>query len=161
MKETEKVENMTEDGILGSGELKIPPSMNHNHDNSASDELVSSVSLYRRRPRLFHGTVLPFMTVLYPSWLYVWLGIYGAADYPEAGLLALAAIGIAHILTVLSGYWSVHAHCLLTCVKVKLNFFVFQTDFVSTTMALGHCTVLGWKLSCNVRSPCLASMLLL
>ncbi|KAG5279237.1 hypothetical protein AALO_G00075590 [Alosa alosa] len=117
MKETEKLENMAGDGILGSGELQMAPSMNHNHDNSASDELVSSVSLYRRRPTLFHGTVLPFMTVLYPGWLYVWLGVYGAADYPEAGLLALAAIGIAHVLTVLSGYWSVHAHCLLTCVK--------------------------------------------
>lgn len=127
MKETEKLENMAGDGIRGSGELQMAPSMNHNHDNSANDELVSSVSLYRRRPTFFHGTVLPFLTVLYPGWLYVWLGIYGAADYPEAGLLALAAIGIAHVLTVLSGYWSVHAHCLLTCVKVKCHF-IFYVD---------------------------------
>ncbi|XP_077476188.1 endoplasmic reticulum transmembrane helix translocase [Stigmatopora argus] len=86
-------------------------------DNGAGDELVSSVTLYRRRPRLLHGTVLPFLTVLYPGWLYVWLGMYGASEYPEAGLLALAAIGIAHVLTALSGYWSVHAHCWLTCTK--------------------------------------------
>uniref|UniRef100_A0A8B9H6K0 Endoplasmic reticulum transmembrane helix translocase n=1 Tax=Astyanax mexicanus TaxID=7994 RepID=A0A8B9H6K0_ASTMX len=85
--------------------------------NGAGDELVRSVSLYRRRPRLFHGTVLPFAALLYPGWMYVWLWVYGAAEYPEAGLLALAAIGIAHVLTVLSGYWSVHMHCWLTCSK--------------------------------------------
>uniref|UniRef100_A0A667XLC9 Endoplasmic reticulum transmembrane helix translocase n=1 Tax=Myripristis murdjan TaxID=586833 RepID=A0A667XLC9_9TELE len=105
-------------GIRGPGELQMAPSMNHNqHDNGTGDELVSSVTLYRRRPRLLHGTVLPFLAVLYPGWLYVWLGVYGASEYPEAGLLALAAIGIAHVLTALSGYWSVHAHCWLTCSK--------------------------------------------
>ncbi|XP_066563871.1 endoplasmic reticulum transmembrane helix translocase [Amia ocellicauda] len=83
----------------------------------ATDELVSSVSLYRRRPRLLHGTVLPFVGLLYPAWLYLWLAVYGAADYPEAGMIALAAIGIAHVLTALSGHWSVHAHCWLTCAK--------------------------------------------
>uniref|UniRef100_A0A8D3C1A1 Endoplasmic reticulum transmembrane helix translocase n=1 Tax=Scophthalmus maximus TaxID=52904 RepID=A0A8D3C1A1_SCOMX len=87
------------------------------HDNGTGDELVSSVTLYKRRPRLLHGTVLPFLAVLYPGWLYVWLGVYGASEYPEPGLLALAAIGIAHVLTALSGYWSVHAHCWLTCSK--------------------------------------------
>lgn len=92
--------------------------MNHSqHDSGTGDELVSSVTLYRRRPRLLHGTVLPFLAVLYPGWLYLWLGVYGASEYPEAGLLSLAAIGIAHVLTALSGYWSVHAHCWLTCSK--------------------------------------------
>uniref|UniRef100_A0A8D0D5B9 ATPase 13A1 n=1 Tax=Sander lucioperca TaxID=283035 RepID=A0A8D0D5B9_SANLU len=85
--------------------------------HGTGDELVSSVTLYRRRPRLLHGTVLPFLAVLYPGWLYLWLGVYGASEYPEAGLLSLAAIGIAHVLTALSGYWSVHAHCWLTCSK--------------------------------------------
>lgn len=127
LREMEKEENTAVDGIRGSVDQQMAPSMNHNHDNSGSDELVSSVSLYRRRPRLFHGTVLPFITVLYPGWLYVWLGIYGVEDYPEPGLLALAAIGIAHVLTVLSGYWSVHAHCFLTCAKVKLHL-CFCTD---------------------------------
>ncbi|GAA6067582.1 manganese-transporting ATPase 13A1, partial [Tachysurus ichikawai] len=91
--------------------------MNHSTDSVMSDELVNSVSLYRRRPRLLHGTVLPFAALLYPCWLYVWVAVYGTAEYPEAGLLGLAAIGIAHVLTVLSGYWSVHAHCWLTCSK--------------------------------------------
>uniref|UniRef100_A0A672UZF7 Endoplasmic reticulum transmembrane helix translocase n=1 Tax=Strigops habroptila TaxID=2489341 RepID=A0A672UZF7_STRHB len=83
------------------------------------DELVSSVTLYRRRPRLLHGTVLPFVAGLYPA---------AAADgegpkpgpgpaAPEAALLALAAIGVVHLLTALSGLWSVHAHCALTCVR--------------------------------------------
>uniref|UniRef100_A0A665W3C7 Endoplasmic reticulum transmembrane helix translocase n=1 Tax=Echeneis naucrates TaxID=173247 RepID=A0A665W3C7_ECHNA len=106
------------DGIRRPGELQMAPSVNHNqHDSGTGDELVRSVTLYRRRPRLLHGTILPFLALLYPGWLYVWLGVYGASDYPEAGLLALAAIGIAHVLTALSGYWSVHAHCWLTCSK--------------------------------------------
>ncbi|CAB1341455.1 unnamed protein product [Coregonus sp. 'balchen'] len=114
-----KLGNMvSEDGNQGPGELQMAPSMNSQHDSAETDdENVSSVSLYRRRPRLFHGTVLPFLAVLYPGWLYVWLGVYGTSEYPEAGLLALAAIGIAHVLTALSGYWSVHAHCWLTCSK--------------------------------------------
>uniref|UniRef100_A0A8C1H7P6 Endoplasmic reticulum transmembrane helix translocase n=1 Tax=Cyprinus carpio carpio TaxID=630221 RepID=A0A8C1H7P6_CYPCA len=81
-----------------------------------SDDLVRSVSLHSRRPRVLHGTVFPFL-LLYPGCLYAWLGVYGAAEYAEAGLLALAALGIAHVLTMLSGYWSVHAHCWLTCSK--------------------------------------------
>uniref|UniRef100_A0A7N8XH73 ATPase 13A1 n=1 Tax=Mastacembelus armatus TaxID=205130 RepID=A0A7N8XH73_9TELE len=88
-----------------------------NESRTERHSLVSSVTLYRRRPRLLHGTVLPFLVVLYPAWLYAWLGVYGASEYPEAGLLALAAIGIVHVLTALSGYWSVHAHCWLTCSK--------------------------------------------
>lgn len=122
MDDAKKERSMTADGIRGPGELQMAPSVNHSQpDSSNGDELVSSVTLYRRRPRLLHGTVLPFLAVLYPSWLYAWLGVYGASDYPEAGLLALAAIGIAHVLTALSGYWSVHAHCWLTCSKVNIN----------------------------------------
>nr|XP_046270662.1 manganese-transporting ATPase 13A1 isoform X1 [Scatophagus argus] len=118
MNDAKKEGSMAAGGIREPGELQMAPSVNHNqHDSGTGDELVSSVALYRRRPRLLHGTVLPFLAVLYPGWLYVWLGVYGATEYPEAGLLALAAIGIAHVLTALSGYWSVHAHCWLTCSK--------------------------------------------
>lgn len=98
-----------------------------------ADELVSSVTLYRRRPRLLHGTVLPFVAGLYPAWLWLWgprvWAAWGeekaAAEQregpasPEAALLALAAIGVVHLLTALSGLWSVHAHCALTCVRVS------------------------------------------
>lgn len=99
-----------------------------------ADELVSSVTLYRRRPRLLHGTVLPFVAGLYPAWLWLWgprvWAAWGeeeaaAAEHregpapPEAALLALAAIGVVHLLTALSGLWSVHAHCALTCVRVS------------------------------------------
>ncbi|XP_054039459.1 endoplasmic reticulum transmembrane helix translocase isoform X2 [Rissa tridactyla] len=102
------------------------------------DELVSSVTLYRRRPRLLHGTVLPFVAGLYPAWLWLWgprvWAAWGEAEAaavseeegprpgpgpapPEAALLTLAAIGVVHLLTALSGLWSVHAHCALTCVR--------------------------------------------
>lgn len=121
MNDANKEGSLDADGILGPGELQMAPSENHNQHDTG-DELVSSVTLYRRRPRLLHGTVLPFLAVLYPGWLYVWLGVYGASEYPEAGLLSLAAIGIAHVLTALSGYWSVHAHCWLTCSKVHISY---------------------------------------
>ncbi|XP_026516456.1 manganese-transporting ATPase 13A1 isoform X1 [Terrapene carolina triunguis] len=96
-----------------------------------ADELVSAVTLYRRRPRLLHGTVLPFVAGLYPAWLWLWgprvWAAWGEGEgegeagsgrgAPEAALLALAAIGVAQLLTALSGLWSVHAHCALTCVR--------------------------------------------
>ena len=132
MNDTKKEGNMAADGIQTPGELQMAPSENHSqHDSSTGDELVSSVTLYRRRPRLLHGTVLPFLAVLYPSWMYVWFGVYGASEYPEAGLLSLAAIGIAHVLTALSGYWSVHAHCLLTCSKVNIIYTTIIVGYVS------------------------------
>ncbi|KAK2916702.1 hypothetical protein Q8A67_001076 [Cirrhinus molitorella] len=99
--------NMAADGVDGPGRTQT---------RAPSDELVRSVSLHNRRPLVLHGTVFPFL-LLYPGCLYTWLGVYGASEYVEAGLLALAALGIAHVLTVLSGYWSVHAHCWLTCSK--------------------------------------------
>ncbi|XP_068854105.1 endoplasmic reticulum transmembrane helix translocase isoform X3 [Aphelocoma coerulescens] len=85
------------------------------------DELVSSVTLYRRRPRLLRGTVLPFAAGLYPAWLWLWgprLWASGeAAGPPEAALLALGAIAALQLLTALAGLWSVHAECALTCVR--------------------------------------------
>ena len=109
--------------------MELRPAVNQDN-GTGDDDLVSSVTLYTRRPRLLHGTVLPFFVVLYPGWLYAWLGVYGASEYPEAGLLALAAIGIAHVLTALSGYWSVHAHCWLTCSKVDMSVLLYYYNSV-------------------------------
>ncbi|OWK50139.1 Manganese-transporting ATPase 13A1 [Lonchura striata] len=84
------------------------------------DELVSSVTLYRRRPRLLRGTVLPFAAGLYPAWLWMWgprLWAAGEAGPPEAALLALGAIAALQLLTALAGLWSVHAECALSCVR--------------------------------------------
>ncbi|XP_073713063.1 endoplasmic reticulum transmembrane helix translocase isoform X2 [Misgurnus anguillicaudatus] len=107
MDESKKEGNTAADGVNGPGGAQT---------RAHTDELVRSVSLHSRRPLVLHGTVFPFL-FLYPGCLYMWFGVYGASEYVEAGLLALAAIGIAHVLTVLSGYWSVHAHCWLTCSK--------------------------------------------
>ncbi|XP_077069665.1 endoplasmic reticulum transmembrane helix translocase [Siphateles boraxobius] len=109
MDEAKKEGNMAADGVNG-------PAGTRTQTRAPSDELVRSVSLHSRRSRVLHGTVFPFL-LLYPLCLYMWFGVYGASEYVEAGLLALAALGIAHVLTVLSGYWSVHAHCWLTCSK--------------------------------------------
>ncbi|KAF0875005.1 AT131 ATPase, partial [Crocuta crocuta] len=64
--------------------------------------------------------VLPFPGLLYPAWLgAASAGCWGWGSswvqIPEAALLVLASICLAHALTVLSGHWSVHAHCALTC----------------------------------------------
>ncbi|KAM7143680.1 endoplasmic reticulum transmembrane helix translocase isoform 2-T2 [Molossus nigricans] len=84
------------------------------------DELVSAVWPYRRLSLLRRLTVLPFAGLLYPAWLGAsaagcWGWGSSWAEIPEAALFALATICLAHALTVLSGHWSVHAHCALTC----------------------------------------------
>ncbi|XP_048651070.1 endoplasmic reticulum transmembrane helix translocase isoform X3 [Marmota marmota marmota] len=87
---------------------------------ASGDELVAAVWPYRRLALLRRLTVLPFAGLLYPAWLgAAAAGCWGWgsswAQIPEAALLVLATICLAHALTVLSGHWSVHAHCALTC----------------------------------------------
>ncbi|XP_036751509.1 endoplasmic reticulum transmembrane helix translocase isoform X3 [Manis pentadactyla] len=87
---------------------------------ASGDELVAAVWPYRRLALLRRLTVLPFAGLLYPAWLgaaaagcWGWDGSW--AQVPEAALLVLATICLVHALTILSGHWSVHAHCALTC----------------------------------------------
>lgn len=92
------------------------------------DELVQSVTLYNSSPLLFHGYVGPFV-ILYCIWLYVWTFNYGVSEYFEAGMIAVAVIGILQILTCLFCHWSVHIRCWLSCKKVSVfssvsNFFI-------------------------------------
>ncbi|XP_064453266.1 endoplasmic reticulum transmembrane helix translocase isoform X3 [Mirounga angustirostris] len=87
---------------------------------ASGDELVAAVWPYRRLALLRRLTVLPFAGLLYPAWLgAAAAGCWGWGSswvqIPEAALLVLATICLAHALTVLSGHWSVHAHCALTC----------------------------------------------
>ncbi|XP_014637178.1 PREDICTED: manganese-transporting ATPase 13A1 isoform X3 [Ceratotherium simum simum] len=87
---------------------------------ASGDELVAAVWPYRRLALLRRLTVLPFAGLLYPAWLgAAAAGFWGWgsswAQVPEAALFVLASICLAHALTVLSGHWSVHAHCALTC----------------------------------------------
>ncbi|GAB5567974.1 polyamine-transporting ATPase 13A3 isoform X1 [Prionailurus iriomotensis] len=87
---------------------------------ASGDELVAAVWPYRRLALLRRLTVLPFAGLLYPAWLgAAAAGCWGWGSswvqIPEAALLVLASICLAHALTVLSGHWSVHAHCALTC----------------------------------------------
>ncbi|KAM7303623.1 endoplasmic reticulum transmembrane helix translocase isoform X2 [Ixodes scapularis] len=80
------------------------------------DELVQHVSLHCRRPFLLDGCVSPFVA-LYTLWLYLWTCVYGVSDYYEPGLIALACLGVVHILTCLFCHWSVHVRCFLSCTK--------------------------------------------
>uniref|UniRef100_A0A8C2IMH8 Endoplasmic reticulum transmembrane helix translocase n=1 Tax=Cyprinus carpio TaxID=7962 RepID=A0A8C2IMH8_CYPCA len=114
MDEAKKEGNMSADG--------------RTQTRAPSDDLVRSVSLHSRRPRVLHGTVFPFL-LLYPGCLYAWLGVYGAAEYAEAGLLALAALGIAHVLTIDRFYWA----CKLTVI-IQL-YFQKESDPAKATFA--------------------------
>lgn len=117
------------------------------------DELVSAVWPYRRLALLRRLTVLPFAGLLYPAWLGAsaagcWGWGSSWAEIPEAALLALATICLAHALTVLSGHWSVHAHCALTCTPVsaraepdlqcRLSRRASATAFQSSRIRPGH-----------------------
>ena len=82
-----------------------------------SDELVSSVGLYRSRHPLLHGYTSPFIP-LYLSWLYMWFTGYGYEEWLEAGAVIGAVLVILNILVILSCYWSVHFLALMTCSKV-------------------------------------------
>lgn len=91
---------------------------------ASGDELVAAVWPYRRLALVRRLTVLPFAGLLYPAWLGAaasgcWGWGSSWTQIPEAALLALATICLAHALTVLSGHWSVHAHCALTCTPVS------------------------------------------
>lgn len=85
------------------------------------DYLVQSVSLYTRKPILFHLYILPFI-LLYLIWLYLWLTVFGFTEYYEGGFLVLAAIGCLQVLCCLACYWSVHVNCFMTCNKVKKEY---------------------------------------
>ncbi|KFM68900.1 putative cation-transporting ATPase 13A1, partial [Stegodyphus mimosarum] len=80
----------------------------------AVDDLVQSVTLYTSRRLLFHGYVGPFV-IFYLIWFYIWAFRYGVSEYFEAGMIAVAIIGIFQILTCLFCHWSVHIQCLLSC----------------------------------------------
>ncbi|WAR31484.1 AT131-like protein [Mya arenaria] len=84
----------------------------------ALNEEIQYVSYYNFRPTLFHGYVGPFV-IIYAIWLYVLTAVYGLEDYFEAGLIALAVIGVLQILVSLFCLWSVHIRCILTCSKVS------------------------------------------
>nr|XP_026245759.1 manganese-transporting ATPase 13A1 isoform X3 [Urocitellus parryii] len=101
---------------------------------ASGDELVAAVWPYRRLALLRRLTVLPFAGLLYPAWLgAAAAGCWGWgsswAQIPEAALLVLATICLAHALTVLSGHWSVHAHCALTCTPGEDGLEVLSFEF--------------------------------
>ncbi|EDO44726.1 predicted protein [Nematostella vectensis] len=77
-------------------------------------EEIDYVKLYNLRPLVFHLYLLPFIP-LYGAWLYTWLMIYGVSEYFEAGLIAVAIIGLLQILSGLFCHWNVHVRSFFTC----------------------------------------------
>ena len=82
------------------------------------DDLVQKVSLHNPLPTVIHGYSLPFI-LLYGLWCYLWVFVYGIQEYPEAGWITLAGIGLIQILVSLSCYWSVHIRTFLTCANTS------------------------------------------
>lgn len=87
--------------------------------NYGVDDLVKYVTLYVRNPIVLSGVVLPFIP-LYLGAFYLWIAVYGVEEHYEAGLVAIAAIAFAHVLTLLCCYWSVHVLAFLNCRQVKV-----------------------------------------
>jgi cation-transporting ATPase 13A1 len=52
-------------------------------------------------------------------WFYLWVFVYGVEEYPEAGWISLAGIGLIQVLVSLSCYWSVHIRTFLTCTSTS------------------------------------------
>jgi cation-transporting ATPase 13A1 len=82
------------------------------------DDLVQKVSLHNPLPTIIHGYSLPFI-FLYGLWFYLWVFVYGVEEYPEAGWISLAGIGLIQVLVSLSCYWSVHIRTFLTCTSTS------------------------------------------
>lgn len=77
---------------------------------------IANVELYNFRPVLFHGYVLPFIT-LYAIWIGYWMKNLGFFEYLELGLIVIAAIGFIQIVVCLCCHWFVEFRCFMTCVK--------------------------------------------
>ncbi|KAH3794412.1 hypothetical protein DPMN_147945 [Dreissena polymorpha] len=84
----------------------------------ALNEEIQYVTYYNFRPTILHGYIGPFVG-LYLVWLYCWTVVYGLEEYFEAGLIALACIGVVQVLVSLFCLWSVHVRCVLTCSRVS------------------------------------------
>ncbi|KAG2230466.1 hypothetical protein INT48_003014 [Thamnidium elegans] len=81
-------------------------------------ERVASAALLRPLPRRWHMYVWPFVSVLYPVFLYVYKNHYD--DYlgsEEWTFVALGSIITLHAMTFLVCQWSVDMKALFTCVK--------------------------------------------
>ncbi|VDL70610.1 unnamed protein product [Nippostrongylus brasiliensis] len=59
------------------------------------------------------------VSVLYASWFYIWLSVYGVEEYYELGFIGAAIIGIVQALTILFCHWFVGVKCALCCIQEK------------------------------------------
>ncbi|XP_036329335.1 manganese-transporting ATPase 13A1 [Rhagoletis pomonella] len=85
----------------------------------ALDDLVQYVTLHIRNPIVLSGIVMPFV-LMYLTAFYAWIFVYGIDVHYEAGLISVAVIAFAQILSLLCCYWSVHVLAFLNCRKVKI-----------------------------------------
>ncbi|XP_023336955.1 manganese-transporting ATPase 13A1 isoform X2 [Eurytemora carolleeae] len=85
-----------------------------------NDDLVSSVSLYKKRAPYLYGFTTPFF-FLYIAWLYNWLVVYGYNEYVEIGTVCGVVLLLIHVLVLLSCYWSVSIQAVMMCSSVPVT----------------------------------------
>ena len=86
---------------------------------NSGDDLLTSVTLLNIRPWYTHYHILPYLALIYPTWIYMFFGQGYANTHYEVGLIVLAFLGLTQVLMCLSCYWSVHVMAFFTCSKVK------------------------------------------
>uniref|UniRef100_A0A0N5AJ36 Cation-transporting ATPase n=1 Tax=Syphacia muris TaxID=451379 RepID=A0A0N5AJ36_9BILA len=63
------------------------------------DQLVDSITTYRRKPVWIHGYVAPFV-LIYAAWMYIWLTVYGIVEYWELGCIVIGIIAVSQEYSV-------------------------------------------------------------
>lgn len=85
-------------------------------------ERVASAALLRPLPRRWHMYVWPFVSMLYPVFIYVYYNHYETyLGSEEWTFVALGSIITLHAMTFLVCQWSVDVKALFTCVKVSID----------------------------------------
>lgn len=79
---------------------------------------IEYISLYKPLHIAFHGYIAPFV-ISYAVLIFLWVGVYGAWEYREVFLIAIAGIAALDFLLCLFCVWSVHLRCFVTCKKVS------------------------------------------
>lgn len=81
---------------------------------------MASAALLRPLPRRWHMYVWPFVSMLYPVFIYVYYNHYDTyIGSEEWTFVSLGSIITLHAMTFLVCQWSVDVQALFTCVKVR------------------------------------------
>lgn len=97
--------------------FKSPSPRTSSSSTTSLNDEIQSIKPYKFRPFLLHLNIFPFF-LGYLVWFIVWLNYFGAAEYPELGLIVTACIAILQVVTCLFCYWFVEFRVLMQCSRV-------------------------------------------